>query len=319
MGSGFLWALSGTLLYLAYQSLPGTAQTNDLLLLLFFAAVFVAGHDLMAGLLLTVWSSYCGKCREIVRNFRILPGKRACFAAILGGGVGMLGYQVGLSLAGSLYSMPITALYPLIASLLSIFYLKEKLIASTVCALFLSVTGSLLISLDGMGNTSTEYSAYFFLGICASFLAVIGWASEGLLATSSMDLIDPDIAINLREISSAVFYCVIVIPLLFLLLTEEQRFIIWHQLNVQSLSYCSLAGIAGGISYLFWYRSLHLVGVTPAMALNITYAVWAIPLGIILTGQSFTTSVLGGATLIVIGAVVCVVKFKSFFHLRKNE
>ncbi len=135
---------------------------------------------------------------------------------------------------------------------------------------------------------------------------------EGVISTFGMDMVDPDIAIGIREATSFVVYLVAVLPFAAGLVIFGKAFAsvaIW---------YIILAGFFGGLSYLAYYRALNMTGVGRAMALNITYTFWAIFFGWLLTDLKVTPMLLGGAAIITLGAILVVANPKELLNLRNR-
>ena len=88
-------------------------------------------------------------------------------------------------MAGPAYVLPITSLYPAIAALLALVFLKEHVSLRAWGGLALCVIGAIAI-----GYTPPEGAGggLFYLGIAFAFLAAFGWAAEGVCVTSGMDL-----------------------------------------------------------------------------------------------------------------------------------
>ena len=71
---------------------------------------------------------------------------------------------------------------------------------------------------------------------------------------------------------SAIVYAIIILPALqgwniCVDLFEHQ--------NIKTLMFIVLAAFCATVSYLFYYRAIAKIGVSKAMALNITYTAWA--------------------------------------------
>ena len=60
--------------------------------------------------------------------------------------------------------------------------------------------------------SSRAHHAHRYLGIGCSLLAAFGWGTEGVLATFGMDMVDPAVAINIREATSCLVSLLAVLP-----------------------------------------------------------------------------------------------------------
>lgn len=298
--SGIFWAISGSLLGCIKNSFDNFIE------ILFFAVFIAAIHDLSAGVSL-FFLNYFGKKWSLYRETLFHPEfPKLVAGSLLGGPVGMLGYVIGVYLAGVSKALLVTALYPLVSTLLSIWITKESPKKSTFLAVMLSVAGvycaTYLSSFSGL--TLME-----LWGLGLTFLAVIGWSLEGNLSFLVTKEIDSDVAIGYRELISG-----FVLLLFYLIASVVYQFkfnatIAWE--------YAVLAGIAGGISYRFWYQCIALTGVPKAMVLNITYVFWGTLFSYLQT-NSFDYMILLGDFLIVVSVFIIIYPQKVNF-LRINS
>lgn len=301
--SGATWGLDGVILGIALSIAPFTNGAS------LFAAPLVGAalHDGFAGLWLLLCNIVTGKWREYVRTLATKPGLMVCLAALFGGPIAMSGYLLGISMAGPTYALPITAMYPVVGAFLAMIFLKEKVTLRVWMGLILCIAGAITV-----GYTPPEGSSpNFHLGIFLSLLATFGWATEGVISTFGMDMVDPDIAIGIRESTSCVVYLIAVLPFV-------GGFIIFREaFTSQALIYIIIAALSGALSYLAWYRALNMAGVGRGMALNITYCLWAIVFGWLITKTPVTLPLAIGACLIFLGTLIAVTNVRELLDLRK--
>jgi drug/metabolite transporter (DMT)-like permease len=311
--SGITWGIVGVLLGLALSmppfsdSHPGSVPLWGLL-----AAPLVGAclHDTFAALWLVTYNVSSGRGKEYVRTLRTTPGAMICLGGVFGGPVFMSGYLIAIRLSGAFYALAITATYPIIGALLAALILKEKTSARLWFGIVLCMVGAVLVGyLPPQGGTGT----YFYIGIAAAVVAAIGVALEGIFSTWGMDLVDANIALGIRELTSSVIYLAIILPLL------SASGILVAAASHKSFLILAVAGVIGGYSFQIWYRGFNMAGVSRTMALNITYALWGLLFGWAFTAASVTTSLLLGALLITAGAVITVLNPKEFLVLRRVD
>ncbi len=75
------------------------------------------------------------------------------------------------------------------------------------------------------------------------------------------------------------------------------------------------ASLSGAVTYLYWYLSMNMTGVSRAMALNITYSCGN-SVQRYFTEVEITSSLLFGAAVITIGMVMVVGNPKEMINLR---
>lgn len=302
--SGATWGLDGVILGIGTAMAPFTGGASLYAAPLAGAAL----HDGFAGFFLFFYNLFTGKWREYIRTLATKPGLIVCLAALFGGPIGMAGYVLGINMAGASYALPITAMYPAIGAIMAVFILKERISWRTWLGIVLCIAGAIIV-----GYAPPEGSSpYFHLGIGLSLLACLGWGMEGVLSTYGMDMVDPDIAIGIREATSFVVYLVAILPL------AAGLPIFFAAFGAKSLWIVALAGFFGGLSYLAWYRALNMTGVGRAMTFNISYALWGVFFGWLITKTPVTPALLGGAVLIFCGTVLATTNPRELLNLRKR-
>ncbi len=302
--SGATWGLDGVILGLATAMAPFTGGASLYAAPLAGAAL----HDGFAGFWLFLYNLFTGKWREYIRTLATKPGVIVYLAALFGGPIGMAGYVLGINMAGASYALPITAMYPAIGAIMAVIILKERISWRTWLGIALCIVGAIIV-----GYVPPEGSSpYFHLGIGLSLLACLGWGMEGVLSTYGMDMVDPDIAIGIREATSFVVYLVAILPFV------AAFPIFFAAFGTKSIWLVALAGFLGGLSYLAWYRALNMTGVGRAMTFNISYALWGVFFGWLIAKTPITPALIGGAVLIFLGTVLATTNPKELLNLRNR-
>ncbi len=301
--SGCAWGLNSVLLGLALGLVPVMGDKAALLTIPLAAACM---NDSLAGLWLLLYNGGAGRFQEILRSLKTFPGLMVCVAALLGGPIANGGYLLGISLAGPAYALTITALYPIVGAILSRVFLKQKIVPRVMVGMFLSVIGAIVISYvppEG-GNSSA-----FYLGILFASLAAFGWGAEAVLAVFGMSMIDPKIAINIRELTSGLFMAIFILPMV------GGWVVISKVLTMPGVfGAFAIAGLTAAVSYLAWYKANTTIGVAKGMALNGTYVMWGVIFSVILLSQPLTQNLVIGSGLVLIGATLVAINPKEFFN-----
>ena len=325
--SGVLWGASGTFLGTAlnfdpFISLETSGDSTTALALLVAAGLCGAFlHDFFAATWVAVHNIRAGKFKEYGRTLRTKPGRMVCIGAVLGGPIGMSGYLLGITFVNAAFALPITASYPALAAILATIIFKERNPARVWAGVVLCIAGSFIVYYSPMEG---DKGAFFTVGMVLSTLACIGWSTEGLLSTYGMDMVDPDIALGIREGVSALCYLLFVIPIVTLFLTPKFGPTPIWELIVQTVTSSAFpvyafAGFLGGFSYVYWYRALNMTGVARAMALNVTYALWGVIFGALFTPFEPTKQLFLGAAAIAIGAILVSANPRELFKLRDTK
>ncbi|QGY41879.1 EamA family transporter [Pseudodesulfovibrio cashew] len=302
--SGIGWGFDSVLLSLSFAATVLTEEAYWLLAPLTVGAL----HDLFSAMWLLLINTATGRNRELVRTMRSKIARPVILGALFGGPMAMSFYMLGVKFAGPAYVIPITALYPAVASVLAAIFLKERILPRAWAGLALCVVGGVVI-----GYTPPEgaLGSDFYLGIGCALLATIGWGLEGVLATSGMDLLDPAVALNVRQLTSASAYLLAILPL------AGGYVLLGPALTDISINWIfPTAALAGALAYLCWYRAMNMTGVSRAMAINITYSLWGILFSALFTEVDITSNIIIGALLITTGMVMVVGDPREMASLR---
>mgnify|MGYP000974236001 CR=1 FL=1 len=135
------------------------------------------------------------------------------------------------------------------------------------------------------------------LGVVGALACVIGWGSEAVILTWGMrdEAVDNEVALQIRETTSAVVCLFIVAPIAGV-----------FGFTLHSLAHLSagVVGLAGTASYLFYYKALSAIGASRGMALNISYSAWAIIFALVLQGTVPTATQVVCCIVILVGTVL---------------
>lgn len=325
--AGFIFAVSSVLLLG-----PGVKKLTALRPELWIVApLFAAGlHDLTACFFGMCINYARGQGREIWRTLASRPGRYCLTGAFLGAPFGMGAYLLSISLAGAAYALPITSLYPAWAAVLAVFILKERVPLSTWLGMAGCVVGACVIGyVPPEGTTPT----YFYLGIMFAVIASLGWATEGVVITAGMDFVEPGVALNIYHMISGLLYMSVILPLAVSVTMpgvgpgaefgagpgQTYTAVLGELLTNPGIIYICGAGLMGCMSYLSWYIAMSTAGVSRAMALNITYALWGVVLSALFMDGEITATLVAGALIIFVGMLLVVGKPQDMLNLRKVE
>jgi drug/metabolite transporter (DMT)-like permease len=294
MASALFWGVAGVLLSRGLEMAPFTAGET------FATGALVGGalNDGLGGIYLFIFNVVTGRRRELFRTMKTRPGMLVCIAALFGGPLAMGGYLMGIRLAGPCYAMGISALYPVVGSLLAMVFLRESVSPRAWAGIVCCTVGAIVMGYVAPGGNAYPH---FHLGLGLALLAALGWGVEGVLSTWGMEMVDPAVAITIRQATSSVVSMVAVFPLIsgFSMLGRALT-------TLGSLWIMAGAALVGATSYLCWYRSFSMCGVGRTMALNMTYPIWGIIFSSLFTPVRISANLLLGATVITFGSVLVV-------------
>ena len=135
------------------------------------------------------------------------------------------------------------------------------------------------LSLAMLSTASLSWSPWdgsiHMMGILFALCCAVGWGVECVICSCGFAQdIDPDLALQLRQLVSGLTYMCVVLPLF------GVQSVVWElAVNMQVMGAISLVAFMGTLSYLFYYRAIAQIGPIRAMGLNITYSAWAVFFG----------------------------------------
>ena len=237
-------------------------------------------------------------------------GRATALAALVGSPIGMSAYLLGIKFAGAPYASSISVIYPGVGALISYLVLKEKLKLHSVIGIAISLFGSFMLGFNPSGSVPETFGK----GVMFAALAVLGWASEGVIIGFAMKHVKGEDAVQaspqqllcIRYFIAMIAYAVIVMPLV-------KGYPMVGEIVSQGLvlRYAGIA-ILGAITYLSWYKAVDLIGAAMGTALNSTAALWTIIFSAVLFKGAVTLTLAMWGVVIVIGVFVFAVDFKGF-------
>lgn len=296
--SGATWGLNTVIISMILTSNLFKSYEKNIF---FISLVSVFFHDFFSAIWLSLNLVRERKIKDIVKPFKSKIGLFLIVGALLGGPIGMAGYLLGTRYIGASYTSIFSALYPALGTLLSILILKEKINLRIIVGMIICGMGIfflLYVPID------LQQYPFYKMGIFFSIFCVLGWALECVIASYSMMYgeVDSSVAICIRQIISAIFYGIIIIPIIdgYPLVIE-----ILKSTVVYSFVFTALIG---SISYLFWYSAIDKIGASKAMVLNITYIVWTMIFSKLILKIDLSIQFVVSSIVILIGLIVILIK-----------
>ena len=267
--AGITWALETVFLGIALGIMAPEGSREQIVFLAPFISTFL--HDFCSAVWATIFNTARGNFKNVIHAFaKTKSGKFVSLAAIIGGPVGMTGYVLAINNLGSAVGAVASAVFPAIGSALAFFFLKEKM--QWYRWIFLSFT---MLGVYGLSGSEEIVVNNFALGIIGALMCAFGWGIEAVILAKCFK--DPAVkneyALQIRQFTSALIYGAILLPLLKgwgvtieLLTSGKSRLI----------PALAAAALFATVSYLCYYKAISKIGASKAMALDITYAAWAV-------------------------------------------
>lgn len=308
--SGILWGLDTVILGVALAMTP-FISTEQAIFLSPFVSTFL--HDIFSSIWMVIYMAFKKQIKKTIRVANTRSGRFIMLGALLGGPVGMTGYLLAIKYIGPAYTAIISSLYPAMGAFLSYIFLKEKMKPISILGLCISISGIIILGYSPGGEVTNLLLGFIFALVC-----VIGWSSEAVICAYGMkeDEITPDQSLQVRQLTSAVVYGFLIIPIV-----KGIKFT-FNILPTNSTGIIMLTALVGTASYVFYYKGIRKVGATKAMSLNITYSAWSIVFSVILLGNSIDVKSIICCIIIIIGSVMAAGDVKELigiFKIRRNS
>lgn len=252
---------------------PNTAGLTAFMITYLLGSLGSATNDTCSALWALGSAAVRGKAGDFFRCLKTKPGLIMVLAALVGGPVSSTAYVVGLQMAGSIV-VPISALCPAIGAILGRILYKQKLTARMMFGIFICIAASFMIASTSIGADAPEGR---LLGICIAFIAALGWGFEGCVAGYGTSMIDSEIGICIRQVTSGFSNLFILVPLFGILAGSLGGSI---DLAIQSFTsgpamiWFALGGLCAFVSYMCWYTGNSMCGAALGMACNGTFSFW---------------------------------------------
>lgn len=240
------------------------------------SAVGAAVNDICSGIWSVIYSAIIGRFGDFVRSINTKPGRTLIIAAIIGGPLASTAYVVGLQMAGSII-IPIAALNAAIGAIIGRVIYKQKLTVGMIMGIVICFASAVLIGSTGFTG-GTGFSAQTVIGILAGLLAAIGWGIEGAVGGYACCMVDYEVAIVIRQLTSGIVNGVILVSLLSVIggdgIGSGLALVGQAMTDTASIWLFIIGGIFASFSFKFWYKGASMCGAALGMGCNGTYAFW---------------------------------------------
>lgn len=306
--AGLLWGLDTVIIGIALSMTP-FLSTEQAIFLSPFVSTFI--HDFFSSLWMIMYMVIRKEFSKVLNALKSKSGKFIVLAALIGGPLGMTGYVLSIKYIGAAYTAIISAMFPAVGALFSYIFLKEKMKLYQLAGLFISIGGVIALGYTPGGSDVDNV----LLGFLFALMCVVGWAAEAVIIAYGLK--DPNIsdeqALQIRQLTSAVFYAIIILPLL------GGWGLSFNIFTSSTMPIILISALFGTASYLFYYKAINKIGASKAMALNITYCAWAIVFGFFILQESVSGKDILFAAIIIGGSIVAASDIKELFKSNKKN
>ena len=212
-----------------------------------------------------------GKLGDFGRCIRTKPGLVMVGSAFIGGPLASTCYVIGLQQAGSIV-VPISALCPAIGAILGRVLFKQNLNARMMFGIFICFMASVMIGSTGFGDDAPQN---LFLGLFFGFLAALGWGIEGCVSGYGTCMIDPEIGITIRQVTSGLGNLIILVPIFSLIADVNPiEMITLSFTDSAAMPWFIVAGFGAYFGFMLWYKGNAMCGAALGMSCNGAFSFW---------------------------------------------
>jgi len=238
--------------------------------------IFLTGFNaIFCAAVLFIWNGGLRKLPEFKRELVQVKGASKYFmiAGICGACAVSGTYLAAFNLSAGFAAIA-GLLYPIIGTIMSVLYLKQRVSKRGYLAVIVILTGGITLyagsiisgGVTGVGNTT--------IGLIGGIMAAVGWGFEGVFAGKALDFCEPDIGLHLRFCFEAIFWIIVMVVIAILGIPIFDT--VGQLLDPATFFVFILLGLSFAWCYVTWYKSFPLLGVARGQAVGSLYAACAI-------------------------------------------
>ncbi|ARC86418.1 multidrug resistance efflux transporter family protein [Clostridium argentinense CDC 2741] len=248
-----------------------TAGLSAFVVAYLLAAIGNAINDTCSAIWALLYSGVKGKFGDFIRCINTKPGRIMILAALIGGPIAGTAYVIAIQMAGSIV-VPISALCPAIAAILGKILYKQELNKRMAFGIAICVFASFLIGSTGIsGGASTST----LIGILIAIIAALGWGFEGCVAGYGSAMIDPEIGICIRQVTSGIANLFILVPVFGMMaggINISTDLVVQAFTSAPAMAWFALSGLLSFITFMTWYAGNSMCGAGLGTSCNATYS-----------------------------------------------
>ncbi|MBI5520467.1 MAG: hypothetical protein HY916_10480 [Desulfovibrio sp.] len=284
-----------------YGDNSGLSDFSKLFLL---GALGAAITDTCSALWAVLITIYKGKLSDFFRCIATKPGAILVGAAVIGGPLASTSYVLGLQSAGSII-VPISALCPAIGTILSRIMFKQQLTRRILLGIFICFVASAMIGSTGL---AADAPPNLFLGLMFGFLAAFGWGLEGCVGGYATSMIDPEIGITIRQMTSGLSNLIILVPLFAFFGGADTLTMLGTAFTDSvAMPWFLVAGFCAYFAFMLWYKGNAMCGTALGMSCNGAFSFWGPFFSWIVLGLAFNIPGYALSPIAWLAAVVMVI------------
>ncbi|WP_147820254.1 hypothetical protein [Salidesulfovibrio onnuriiensis] len=285
------------------------------------AALGAATTDTCSAVWALGFATFRGRLGDFFRSIKTKPGLVMVTAALIGGPIASTSYVVGLQLAGAIVG-PIAALCPAVGAILGRIWFKQELNSRMLFGIAICFGASLMIGADAL---NVEGGTNPMLGILFGFLAAVAWGIEGCVCGYGTSMIDPEIGITIRQVTSGLSNLFILVPLFGLISGADTVSMVAQSFtDAAAMPWFLAAGLAAYLTFMYWYKGNAMCGAALGMACNGTFSFWVpfvcwLVLGVAMGGEGWNMAPIAWAAAVVMVIGIFFISMNPMDLFKKQE
>ncbi len=263
-----------------------------------------------------------GRLGDFFRCLKTKPGLVMVVGALIGGPIASTAYVIGLQKAGSII-VPISALCPAIGAILGRVWFKQELNARMMLGIAICFLASFMIAYPSLGGDAPEG---MFVGIIFGFIAALGWGFEGCVCGYGTSMIDSEVGITIRQVTSGLSNMIILVPIFGMISGNGDTFglVVQTFSSGPSMFWFVLAGLSAYLTFMFWYKGNSMSGAALGMSCNGTFSFWGpfccwIILGVMFGMEGWEIPPIAWAAAVVMVIGIFIIALNPMDLLKKKE
>lgn len=303
---------------------PATTVLSVFVVTYLLSAMGSAINDTMSALWCLLTAALKGKLGDFFRTLKSKPGVIMICAALVGGPIASSCYVIALQQAGSIV-IPISALCPAFGAVLARIFFKQPLTPRMVLGIAICFLASFMIASSSLGGDAAPGMA---LGLLLGLASALGWGLEGCIAGYGTSMIDYQIGITIRQLTSGLSNMIILLPI-FALVADENAGFSWRLLGEAysdggSIIFFVISGFFAMYAYSLWYKGNSMCGAALGMACNGAFSFWGpffcwIVLGLVCGQDGWAIPPIGWAAAVVMVIGIFIIAVNPLDFVKKGR
>lgn len=296
-----------------------------------FTIVFVLGvlgsgiNDTVSAIWALIIAGIKGKLGDFFRCIKTKPGFVMILCAVAGGPIASAAFIIALQTAGTI-ATPITALCPAIGAILSRILFKQKLSPRMILGILICLTATVMIWTTTLGDEVPEGRAF---GIAIAFIAALCWGIEGCIAGYGTTVIDYEIGITIRQLTSGILNLAVLLPIVSVIagdITIGPKLLGQAVTSGHAMIFFVISGLFALYAYSLWYKGNSMCGTALGMACNGAYSFWTplfswVIIGVILGQEGYELAPIAWAAAVImfLGILIIAVNPLTLFKSKTAD